>query len=603
MKKNLNVWIFSDEVLDVFTQILKYKKIHIKNDEIKINVIDLFLCSFLNHEELLIYIYDSLNTFKKTYLKSYILDVYSKDLRIPAFLNNEKEFKKMAGAVVLCLHFSTSEILKGTNIGLLNINGKSVRDRIFNKNEVQSRVKYIINLKYSKYLDEDYDKHYSDIHEFMPNLKGELKEYLYYLYWSLYEFGLRYEVPEKIPLDFITVSIIKFIEKNSLCEGLLNLQKFRDILVYKNRTPECADISWFNKNFESCFGSYNSVDILFPSIIINEKSIYLTIPDLKNLDIKDCLDDEEYYEDSEDDFLNDDNLFYEKSKNVEPNNFLEFIKKYSYVSNLTEDVNSSKKMIYGRDKEIDEVLISLSKKIKSNVILVGDAGVGKTAIVEEIVRKIKYNDEISDVFKNSIIAELSVNGIVSGTTYRGMMEEKLESLINILKKDKKNKVILFIDEIHLLVGAGTSKDSSLDIGNILKPLLARDNVKVIGATTKAEYKKYICTDSALMRRFDTVIVEEPPLNKVYPMIAEKINNLSEYHNVKITKEQAEELIKKSVKIIDRKFPDKALDAIDYCMANCSLRGFTTFNMNLLDSYIKNINNVFETKNKIGLEKV
>lgn len=220
--------------------------------------------------------------------------------------------------------------------------------------------------------------------------------------------------------------------------------------------------------------------------------------------------------------------------------------------------------ILGRDEEIYQVWSTLSKNQKSNVILLGEAGVGKSAIVEAITMAI-VNGTCPKKFIGYSVIELNVSGMISGTKYRGEFEKKVEYLINFIENN--DKIILFVDEIHQMLGAGAGEGSGPDLSGSLKPILARDKVKFIGATTMNEYKKYVCRDNAFRRRLEPVIIDEPKQDKVLPMLKVKIDKLKKSHNVDISEE---ELV--YIKLCASCFnvstcnPDKTLDLIDKSMA-------------------------------------
>lgn len=277
----------------------------------------------------------------------------------------------------------------------------------------------------------------------------------------------------------------------------------------------------------------------------------------------------------------------EKNKK-ELKDFEEYLKHADFITNMFDYIEDSKKVILGRDEEVKNTLISLSKKTKSNVILIGQPGTGKTAIVEELTRQIKYNE--IPKFEGYSVMEINITSLVAGTKYRGELEQKLNDFIGFMMKRKNLKVILFIDEIHKIMGAGSTEESPLDVSNMLKPLLARDNIKLIGATTLDEYEKYICRDKALMRRFDTLMVKEPTVEKVYDMISAKVEILKKYHNINISKSDVDYVIDlASRRMKSRYFPDKALDIIDYCMAQVSFENDKgDFNRDYVEKYIDNI---------------
>ena len=198
-------------------------------------------------------------------------------------------------------------------------------------------------------------------------------------------------------------------------------------------------------------------------------------------------------------------------------------------------------------------------KNKNNPLLIGDAGVGKTAIVEELARRINDGD-VPYQLKNKKIYSVAMSSLVAGTKYRGEFEDKVNKLVAEVENDED--IILFIDEIHTLVGAGGA-DGAIDASNILKPYLARGNLKIIGATTKEEYKKYFSSDKALSRRFQVVTVEEPNVEKTKKILMGIKSIYEEYHNVIISDDIIDKIIYYADKYIkNRKFPDKAIDILD-----------------------------------------
>lgn len=202
-----------------------------------------------------------------------------------------------------------------------------------------------------------------------------------------------------------------------------------------------------------------------------------------------------------------------------------------------------------RNNYIEKIKYILSKKQKNNPLLIGNAGVGKTAIVEGL----------SEILKDVSIYQLDLGSIVAGTKYRGELEEKLTKAMEYIKR---KKAILFIDEIHNIVGAG-SNDGSLDIANILKPYLSRSDIKLIGATTLDEYYRHIDKDKALSRRFQNVFIDEPTEKETYVILKEIKASYEEYHNVKYSNQILQEIIEKSkLYLVRRSFPDKAIDVMD-----------------------------------------
>lgn len=226
--------------------------------------------------------------------------------------------------------------------------------------------------------------------------------------------------------------------------------------------------------------------------------------------------------------------------------------------------------VVGRDREIRSVMKTLVRRQKANPLLLGDPGVGKTAVVEGVAQVLASEDCPPRLLGLRVI-ELSMGGLVAGTKYRGTFEERLKSII---KECKNNPgIILFIDEIHTLVGAGRTEGGSLDAANILKPALARGELSVIGATTMAEYRKHFESDAALERRFQTTNVEEPNTSESIELLARVQEAYSDHHSVRIAPDALEACVRLAVRFIpDRRLPDKALDLLDEACAECSLSG-------------------------------
>jgi ATP-dependent Clp protease ATP-binding subunit ClpC len=215
--------------------------------------------------------------------------------------------------------------------------------------------------------------------------------------------------------------------------------------------------------------------------------------------------------------------------------------------------------IFGRDKEIERLYEILLKRNKCNAILVGDAGTGKTAIVEGLAERI-VGRQCPDLLLNKEIYYLDVTNILSGTIFRGQMEEKIKTIIDMVKS--QSNIILFIDEIHTIIGAGGS-EGGLDIANILKPALSRGEISCIGATTKQEYEKFFKKDSALNRRFEKIDVNEPSKEETLNLLINSKKHYETFHMVEYT----EEALKLIVDLCDeyfpnKKFPDKAFDILD-----------------------------------------
>ena len=227
--------------------------------------------------------------------------------------------------------------------------------------------------------------------------------------------------------------------------------------------------------------------------------------------------------------------------------------------------------VIGRQKEIERVIQILSRRTKNNPCLIGEPGVGKTAIAEGLALKI-VSGEVPELLKDKKIYSLDLTGMVAGTKYRGDFEERIKKVIDEVKN--ANDVILFIDEVHTLIGAG-SAEGAADAANILKPSLARGELQIIGATTIEEYRKHIEKDAALERRFQPVMVDEPSQEEAIEILKGIKDKYEAHHKVKITDEAIESAVKLSTRYIgDRYLPDKAIDLIDEAASRVRLRSYT-----------------------------
>lgn len=248
-------------------------------------------------------------------------------------------------------------------------------------------------------------------------------------------------------------------------------------------------------------------------------------------------------------------IYKELKKSFNP--ILNTLSKYGY------DLSINDTVLVGRENELNQIVEILLRKNKNNPLLVGDAGVGKTALVEALATKIN-NDEYTEL-KGYKIFNLDMSLLLAGSKYRGDFEERLN---NVIKEVIDNgKIILFIDEIHTIMSAGGS-EGAIDAANILKPYLSKGDLKIIGATTIQEYDKYISKDKALVRRFDVVSVSEPDLDMVRDIIYKVKDKYRKYHNINISKGNLDMIIDYSNKfIVDKKNPDKTIDVLD---SVCSL---------------------------------
>ena len=229
--------------------------------------------------------------------------------------------------------------------------------------------------------------------------------------------------------------------------------------------------------------------------------------------------------------------------------------------------------VIGRDNEIRRVVQTLTRRTKNNPVLIGDAGVGKTAIAEGLAQHILSNDS-ADVLKGRSVRSVDLGAMLAGTTFRGDFEERLKNLMDEAKASD-GRVILFIDEIHKLVGAGTGSASPNDAGNMMKPALARGELQVVGATTPSEYRKYIESDSALERRFTPIWIEEPDADTAFEMLLALKGKYETHHGIAISDDALRSAVQLSSRYIaDRQLPDKAVDLMDEAMSKVRISAAT-----------------------------
>ncbi len=228
--------------------------------------------------------------------------------------------------------------------------------------------------------------------------------------------------------------------------------------------------------------------------------------------------------------------------------------------------------VIGRSKEIERVIQVLSRRTKNNPVLIGEPGVGKTAVAEGLAQQIVQN-EVPEILRDKRVMTLDMGTVVAGTKYRGEFEDRLKKVMEEIRQ--ANNVILFIDELHTLIGAGGA-EGAIDASNILKPSLARGELQCIGATTLDEYRKYIEKDAALERRFQPIQVDEPTVEESIQILEGLRDRYEAHHRVTITDEAMEAAAKLSDRYItDRFLPDKAIDLIDEAASKVRLRSYTT----------------------------
>jgi len=250
------------------------------------------------------------------------------------------------------------------------------------------------------------------------------------------------------------------------------------------------------------------------------------------------------------------------------NNDENVLEKFGRILN-NEVKNGKMDPVIGRDDEIRNIIMILSRKTKNNPVLIGEPGVGKTAIVEGLAQRI-VKEDVPNGLKNKIIYELDMGALVAGAKYRGEFEERLKAVLSKVKESNGN-IIMFIDEIHLIVGAGKT-DGALDASNMLKPMLARGELHCIGATTLNEYRNYIEKDAALERRFQKVLVTEPTVEDTISILRGLKERFESFHGVKITDAALVSAASLSNRYItDRFLPDKAIDLIDEACASIRMQ--------------------------------
>lgn len=248
---------------------------------------------------------------------------------------------------------------------------------------------------------------------------------------------------------------------------------------------------------------------------------------------------------------------------------------YEYGINLNEYVkNKDYEPITGREKELENLIEILLRKNKNNPLLIGEPGIGKTALVESLAYKINNKDVPNELLNKKIIS-INISKIVSGTRYRGEFEEKLHKLIEHFEQN--NNLIIFFDEIHTIVGAGGA-EGAIDASNIIKPYIARNKLKIIGATTTKEYYKSIYNDGALNRRFQTIVLKEPTPQETLNILLNSKKYYEKYHNVHITNKQLKTIVDLSTKYIkDRYNPDKSLDMLDKICSKIKYKSYNASN--------------------------
>ena len=342
----------------------------------------------------------------------------------------------------------------------------------------------------------------------------------------------RYSEP---PLSRNTVKLLEMAEKEGLAYGdkVVSIEHIF-LALFKSKVAK----------MEYIFGQYH----------INTRELYFKMKDIiDGMTTVDIVGGKAVERDNKNSGSKSDNSVKPKKEDENP---LE-----KYTKDLTAIAAESRlDPVIGRDDEIRRVIQILNRRSKNNPVIVGEPGVGKTAVIEGLAQRIVKGD-VPESLKNDKILSLDLGALLAGASYRGEFEERLKSVLGKIE-EKADDLMLFIDEIHTIMGMGAS-EGSVDAGNLLKPMLARGNIRVIGATTLDEYKKYIEKDKALERRFQPVVVDEPSFETAVSILRGLKNKYEVFHGIKILDEALVQAVKLSQRYItDRYLPDKAIDLID-----------------------------------------
>ena len=381
----------------------------------------------------------------------------------------------------------------------------------------------------------------------------------------------------------------EYITLEHFLYGLLNSKPFTEILVAFG-----VDVDSLKKDVEK-FIEENLLDIVNPNVSKPKKT--QTVERMLNRAWTQVAFSQRQVIDHIDCFIS---LFAEKKShanyfinkaNIDKDKFIEFINKEiineedsdqssankqleqmlaKFCVNLSERAKDKKiDPVIGRESEIENITLIMARRTKANAILIGDPGVGKTAIAEGLAKKI-FEGAVPKFIKDHIVLSLDISAMIAGSKYRGDFEERLKTVIKGI--EKKGNCILFIDEAHMMNGAGSAGNSANDMSNMLKSALGKGKIKVIASTTWEEYRKHFEKDRALMRRFQKVVVDEPNEATAIKILKGLKKYYEKHHNVKITNQAIIDAVKYSSKYItDRKLPDKAIDLIDCASARFKVR--------------------------------
>jgi len=373
---------------------------------------------------------------------------------------------------------------------------------------------------------------------------------------STQENGLGYKILKKQNIESCHI----FVKvKEILGEGKIILNKTEG---FTPRTKKVIENS-FRETEKNMLASIGTETMLLSILNDKDNMAYKILIEL-NADI------EKMYEDIFKIISQVDELNKEKKNKTKTQNSNSTLNQYGTDLNklAMEDKIDS---LIGREKEVERLIQILSRRTKNNPCLIGEPGVGKTAIVEGLAKRI-VDQDVPEMLKDKVIFNLDLTSIVAGAKYRGDFEERIKKCLNEAKKS--SDIILFIDEIHTIVGAGAA-EGAIDAANILKPILARGEIQLIGATTIDEYTKYIEKDVALERRFCPIIVQEPNETESIEILKGIRENYEKHHNVKISDEVIIECVKLANRYIyDRYMPDKAIDLLDEASSKVRMKTYT-----------------------------
>lgn len=344
-----------------------------------------------------------------------------------------------------------------------------------------------------------------------------------------------------------------FVATDFLIDWGAPIYDLREMIFYECERNPLGDTDKII-NFKKDFKGYECISVHDLFLFILKNSAFITdLMKSYGFEYEQVIS---YLEDSLEFVFFDENMVEEKEFVKDENKNLD-----SFCKDLVQKHKDGKiDPVYGREEEIRQVIKVLCRKKKSNPVLVGEAGTGKSTIIYGLASRIAEG-KVPDFLLDKKIYELDLFGMIAGTKYRGEFESRAKTILSeLIESDKK--AIIFIDEIHTIVGAGANSDDSGDLSNMLKPYLANGELVCVGATTTNEYSKYIEKDPALNRRFQKVVINEPNETECFQILKALKDSYCNYHGVKISDSLLKYIVEKSVLIKGRSFPDKAIDLLD-----------------------------------------